>query len=171
MKLRRFLDMVAAYALVVLLIVIAIKLTRGTAPVFEGRAYVIDGDTLALGSERLRLVGIDAPELGQSCEAGGIAVPCGRRAREALRALVTAGVRCEGHGRDVYHRVLATCTAGAGDLGARMVADGQAVADGCCWAEEAAARRARRGIWAGAFERPAAWRRARRMHESVAQEP
>ncbi len=32
-----------------------------------GPARVIDGDTIAIGTERIRLHGIDAPESGQRC--------------------------------------------------------------------------------------------------------
>ncbi|HWT08764.1 MAG TPA: hypothetical protein VN329_06340, partial [Roseomonas sp.] len=35
---------------------------------FTARVVAIDGDTLAAGGERLRLNGIDAPEMGQACE-------------------------------------------------------------------------------------------------------
>ena len=37
----------------------------------SGVASVTDGDTLRIGSERIRLHGIDAPESAQSCRAGG----------------------------------------------------------------------------------------------------
>jgi endonuclease YncB( thermonuclease family) len=37
-----------------------------------GPAVVTDGDTLKMGSERVRLFGIDAPEGKQSCERDGV---------------------------------------------------------------------------------------------------
>ena len=37
----------------------------------SGVASVTDGDTLRIGSERIRLHGIDAPESAQRCGAGG----------------------------------------------------------------------------------------------------
>ena len=36
-----------------------------------GKPRVIDGDTIEVGTERVRLHGIDAPEAGQTCNAGG----------------------------------------------------------------------------------------------------
>ena len=45
-----------------------------SAPVYgkeplHGTATVVDGDTLDLGPSRIRLFGIDAPELAQTCAA------------------------------------------------------------------------------------------------------
>ena len=37
----------------------------------SGLASPLDGDTLRVESERIRLHGIDAPESAQSCRAGG----------------------------------------------------------------------------------------------------
>jgi endonuclease YncB( thermonuclease family) len=162
MNLRRLLDLIAAYALVGALLAAAVHFARDPAREFVGPADAIDGDTLWMAGERLRLVGIDAPELRQLCEVGGRAVACGRISRDALRRLISTPVTCVASGRDRYERPLVSCRTGEGDIAARMVATGQAVAQGCCAAEEAAARGRRLGIWAGRFERPADWRRAQK---------
>ena len=48
-------------------------------PRFSGAAIAADGDSLRLGTDRIRLVGIDAPELTQVCwDASGAEWPCGR---------------------------------------------------------------------------------------------
>jgi endonuclease YncB( thermonuclease family) len=81
---------------------------------------------------------------------------------------LTAGkpIRCEVHSTDRHGRGLATCFSASGEnLNARMVEEGFAVAFGAYQIEEAAARSARRGIWASEFERPQEWRR-RHMPES-----
>ena len=53
----------------------------------SGRAVIVDGDTLRLGGERIRLKGMDAPELAQSCTgADGRSWPCGQQAKAALGA-------------------------------------------------------------------------------------
>lgn len=131
------------------------------API-EGRATAVDGDTLRLAGNRIRLLGLDAPELGQSCtSASGAPWRCGVRARKAMIDLIgNAETVCIPHGRDVYHRILAVCTARDTDLGRAMVRDGFAVAAGRYGPDQNAAKVAGAGIWAGHFELPRAWRAA-----------
>jgi endonuclease YncB( thermonuclease family) len=73
-------------------------------------------------------------------------------------------VSCTIEREDRYRRALAVCTAAGIDLNAEMVRRGAAVAyiDRRYLAQEQEARAARRGIWAGTFERPEDWRRANR---------
>lgn len=138
-----------------------------TAPI-TGRASAIDGDTLVVAGQRIRLHGIDAPELAQDCEdASGRGWACGRWAAKRLAALAASGpVACEPRGRDDYGRVLATCRNGAGDLGAALVAEGGAFAYRSYSLDyagaEAEARRARRGVWQGRAQPPEAFRAAAR---------
>jgi endonuclease YncB( thermonuclease family) len=130
----------------------------GTRETLQARPRVIDGDTLVLDGREVRLAGIDAPEYRQSCERAGKTWACGEAAATALRRLVGTGpVRCEGRRTDKYGRLLARCTASE-DLGEQLVRDGFAVAYGDYEAEERTAKAARRGIWAGTFERPADFR-------------
>jgi endonuclease YncB( thermonuclease family) len=127
----------------------------------SGRAAVADGDSLAISGERIRLIGMDAPELGQTCGGSAGDYPCGRMARQALVELIGGRtVTCSGWRRDRYRRLLASCTAGGLDLNRRMVEAGWAVAYGDFDAEEAKARRDGAGLWQGPFERPRAWRDA-----------
>jgi len=133
-----------------------------------GGAGVIDGDSLRVDGQELRLFGIDAPEAQQTClKADGTIWPCGREAARHLRALVRSGaVICRGHGTDRYDRLLARCKAGATDLNAQMVVDGYAVTtlEGMALyrSHESAARDAGLGLWQGPFVRPADWRAAQR---------
>lgn len=121
---------------------------------------VIDGDTLAVAGRRIRLKGMDAPELGQTCARGSVTIRCGEEAREALVALVQGReVACRTSGQDRYGRDLATCRAGGLDLGGTLVRRGLAVAYGGYALEELAARAEGRGIWAGSFERPSEYRK------------
>lgn len=135
------------------------------APV-AGRARVIDGDTIEILGERIRLFGIDAPESRQQCRTGsGNDYPCGRVATRALTAAIRGGpVSCTPVDHDRYDRDVAICTAGGHDLGDVMVRSGNAIdyarhSQGRYAAAEREARAARRGIWAGTFEQPEQWRR------------
>jgi endonuclease YncB( thermonuclease family) len=126
---------------------------------------VVDGDTLVHGGERIRLTGIDAPELAQTCRDGQArAWSCGQAAKERLAALVSqGGVSCSARGKDRYHRTLAICSAGGvADVGAALVRGGYAVNYNRYTSDyagaEQEARAARRGIWQGEFERPESWR-------------
>lgn len=133
-------------------------------PVVAGAAHVVDGDTIRIAGRAIRLKGLDAPEMRQSCTRAGQPILCGEEARAALVARIAARiVTCRVEGRDRYRRALAVCAAGGEDLGAWLVAEGLAVgyAGGYAW-EEARARIAGRGLWSGTFQRPAEWRRERR---------
>ena len=160
MRLRQIVS--AALAIAVLLALAALVAPRRVDRI-AGAAEAIDGDSLRLRGENIRLEGIDAPELRQTCRRGGVDEPCGREARAALAALLRAGpLDCTVSGRDRYRRPLATCRAGAVEVNREMVREGWAIAYGDYEAEEAEARRRRRGLWAMTFERPADWRAQRR---------
>ena len=137
---------------------------RGT---LTGRPRVGDGDGLTFSGARVRLVGIDAPELAQSCDdAGGRRHACGEEARRHLVGLIGGRtVECNWAKLDRYGRRLGLCRADDEDLNAAMVRDGWAVAYGAYEAEEAEARAARRGVWAGTFTWPQDWRREHRHRE------
>lgn len=159
---RKLLDLVLALA-VLALVAVAAAYLPGLRPArtLEGAARVADGDSLTIAGERVRLQGIDAPELAQLCARGDGDYPCGREAREALARLVAAGaVSCESGRRDRYDRVLARCRAGRVDLNRAMVEAGWAVSYGDYRDAEDAARRAGKGLWAGSFDRPQDWRRS-----------
>lgn len=156
---RRLWDGLLALAILGLLTLLSARLD-GTEPrSLEGRVTVNDGDSLTLGTERIRLRGIDAPELDQTCGKDGGDYPCGRRARDVLVALIGGRlVACTGRERDKYDRLLATCTVGGAELNRSLVKTGWALAYGDYAAEERAARQADAGLWAGTFELPRDWR-------------
>ncbi|MFD2142891.1 thermonuclease family protein [Ancylobacter oerskovii] len=138
--------------------------TSAAAEPLSGQATVIDGDTLEIHGERIRLNGIDAPESRQTCRrADGASYRCGQVAAFALADLIgRATASCEPTGRDRYKRIIATCAVGGTDVGQWMVEQGHAMAfrrySEVYVPEEIEASRTRRGIWQGPFLPPWAWR-------------
>lgn len=158
-RLRRWLRLLVVLLAALGIAVVAARLDP-LPPPLVGTARATDGDSLRFAGVRVRLLGFDAPELTQSCSrADGEAWACGTAARDRLAELVAAATTtCAPDGRDRYGRTLATCTVAGSDLGAVMVAEGLAVSNGGYGPEEAAARAAGRGIWAGRFIAPRQWR-------------
>jgi endonuclease YncB( thermonuclease family) len=137
-----------------------------SGPTLTGPARVIDGDSIEIAGERIRLFGIDAPEARQEChDHAGVAYPCGREAARALAAAIgQRAVTCTAVEHDRYERGVAICRVDDHDLGEAMVRSGHAFdygahSRGRYIAAEREAREARRGLWAGTFEHPMAWRR------------
>ena len=141
----------------------AVFLFKPDSPSLEGRDHVVDGDTIHLDEAKIRLKGIDAPEMAQSCLRAGRSYACGDQARQALIELVSGSrVQCRASGRDRYQRVLARCTVNGTDIGTRMVESGWAVSYGRDYSsEESRAQSRSAGLWEGEFERPQDWRRHR----------
>lgn len=156
---RWVVDLLVAAAILALFGLIALRLDQVETRKTSGRPTVVDGDTLTLSGERIRLKGIDAPEYNQICRRNGEDYRCGQSARTALVALIGGRpVECTGWERDRYGRFLGSCSAGSTDLNRALVAKGWAIAYGDFEAEEALAREERAGLWAGEFDRPRQWR-------------
>ncbi len=137
------------------------------AEVISGQARVVDGDTLAIAGQRIRLRGIDAPETRQTCRRDGRRWACGKAATKAMRRLVGQNaVRCEGRDRDRHGRAVAACFAAGRDLQRALVRQGLALAyrrySTRYVPEEDAARAERIGLWSGEFTEPWRWRREAR---------
>jgi endonuclease YncB( thermonuclease family) len=135
---------------------------------FTGVAHVVDGDTLRVGAERIRLSGVDAPELKQRCGLGALQVPCGALAADWLKTRIEGRrVDCASSERDRYDRMIAICRIGGRDIGAAMVDAGWATAyrrySESYVLNEAGARTARLGIWKTGIEPPSDYRRERRV--------
>lgn len=155
------------------------RVIYGTAPpaseaaapagAFTVRVAVVDGDTLATGSDRLRINGIDAPEMHQMCERGGALYACGEAARAAMARIVGNGaVTCEYIGVDRYGRRVVRCAGADGrDIAAALVGQGWAMAyrqySMDYVAQEETARAQRLGLWAGRFDAPWDWRHRQRQ--------
>jgi len=142
-----------------------------------GRPKIIDGDTLELEGQAIRLYGIDAPELGQACTIKERTYDCGMVARTALLDL-TAGVAVTC--KMVSAKVVSAEPGGAAEDGrpGRCFAQGYDLSEGMAytgWALalpevserylvfEERAQAAGRGLWKGRFVTPWDWRRGARL--------
>jgi endonuclease YncB( thermonuclease family) len=133
-----------------------------------GVASVIDGDTIEIHGQRIRLFGIDAPESSQLCvRPTGEPWRCGQQGSLALSDRIgRATVSCQPRDLDRYGRIVAVCFNGNEDLSRWMVTTGWAVAfrrySLDYVADEDAARQSRINIWSGDFDMPWDWRAQRR---------
>lgn len=146
---------------------------------FAGPACIRDGRTLFVGVRieqgqckggiKVRLYGIDTPDIEQRCATvSGAPYSCGLAALNALEHMTfRMTVECQARAAPDPDRSLpASCRAGERALNGEMVARGWALAHPVegeeYLEEEAAAKAARRGLWAGRFDLPWAWRQERR---------
>ena len=156
---------------VVLALILPVKLSLADV---VGQPRIIDGDTIEISGERIRLHGIDTPETNQQCiDGSGKHWACGRRATSALIDLIRNQiVTCEGRKRDRYKRVIGVCFVGQQNLNAAMVRQGWALAyrkySTDYIAQEAVAKSDKVGIWSSQFVSPWDWRRGKRLNSPEA---
>jgi endonuclease YncB( thermonuclease family) len=105
--------------------------------VLAGVARVVDGDTLYVQGEKIRLFGVDAPEKAQLCtDAKGGNYECGQVSLKELNSKLEGHpVVCSVRNKDMYGRNVASCevqlAGGREDVGAWLVSNGYAVAYRC----------------------------------------
>ena len=153
---RQLAGLAIAGALVLPLAMLVGKNTKASvSPLVSGVLRVIDGDSIVLGTVRIRLEGIDAPETTQACSLRTSGQwRCGEAATQQLIKLINhQPVICEDLGLDKYRRTLGRCFAGNTNLNAEMVRTGYAWAfvrySKAYVAQEAEAKAAHAGIWQG----------------------
>ena len=131
-----------------------------------GKARVIDGDTIVLNKNNIRLHGIDAPELNQICyDKNKIKYNCGKNSKQKLLNLLKYSdkVKCFYSNRDRYKRILGTCFINKINLNSYMVLNGYAIAykkfSNKYVIQENFAKSNKKGLWQGNFIKPEEWRR------------
>ena len=151
--------------LVVFLVLFLLVVAKGA---ISGAAQKFDRDTIYIAGHRVRLYGIDAAEINQFCLRKGVQWPCGIKASEKLKELVTNSVvSCTEIDRDRYGRIVAICKANRTEVNAAMVLAGMILAyrknSYDYISHEASGKVARRGLWSRQFIPPWEWRRGKRL--------
>lgn len=156
-----FRSRLAAHALMVVLALGAFS--DSLARSIEGIPDVIDGDSIRIQGVVVRLHGMDAPELDQTClDADDQRWACGKQAKAALEEIIgDNSVRCR---RAVHHpRYVGDCRIGDRRISAEMLRSGWAVVDRRgsrkYIGDESTARRESLNLWSGSFEKPWNWRK------------
>ena len=141
-----------------------------------GIPKIVDGDTLKINEYKIRLEGIDAPEIKQQCKKEKLKISsiigytfyedyyCGEHSKENLEAKVKgSNIKCISFNKDRYKRYLAKCFKGEINLNRWMVRNGHAVAYRRYSKEyipdEDFAKENKLGLWQGKFLKPEKWRK------------
>ena len=95
---------------------------------YTGKAKVIDGDTLVIKDTKIRLAGVDAPELKQNCFKNKKVEPCGKIIKSKVeQATENKEVICNSLGTDMYGRVLGECFVKDININEWLIREGLAV--------------------------------------------
>ncbi len=141
-----------------------------------GIPKIVDGDTVYINNYKIRLEGIDAPEIKQKCKKEKLKISsiigytfyedyyCGEHSRENLEAKVKGSdIKCISFTKDRYKRHLAKCFKGKINLNRWMVRNGHAIAYRRFSKEyipdEDFAKENKLGLWQGKFLKPEKWRK------------
>ena len=142
----------------------------------SGIPRVVDGDTVHINEFKIRLEGIDAPEIRQQCKKKKLKISsiigytfyknynCGEISKENLEAKVDGSkIKCISSGKDRYERYLAKCFKNRTNLNRWMVRNGYAVAyrqySNEYVSDEDFAKKNKLGLWQGKFLKPEKWRK------------
>ena len=127
--------------------------------VLANSVKIVDGDTIIINGVKIRFLGIDAPELKQTCKKDGQKIFCGMLAKMILiKKINNETPNCIKEGVDVYKRVLAECFVDGESLSSFLVRNGYAFAyrkySKRFIQDEEFAKENKLGIWSMEFEYP-----------------
>ena len=159
-----------------IIITLLVLLSNSTAEEISGTPKVVDGDTVHIDNYKLRLEGIDAPEMRQQCKKESFKISfligftfykdysCGRVSKEKLITKInTSEIKCISSSKDRYKRYIATCFKGKTNLNQWMVRNGFAIAyrrySKKYVPDEVFAKENKLGLWQGKFMEPEKWRK------------
>ena len=141
-----------------------------------GIPRIVDGDTIYINEYKIRLEGIDAPEMRQQCKKERLKISsiigftfyknysCGEVSKENLELKIDRSkIKCISSTKDRYKRYLAKCFKDKINLNRWMVRNGYAVAYRRYSKEyipdEDFAKEKKLGLWQGKFLKPEKWRK------------
>ena len=141
-----------------------------------GTPKIIDGDTVHINNKKIRLEGIDAPELKQQCKKPVLQISvmisfqfnknysCGVKSKvKLINKISDSKIKCITSSKDRYKRFLATCYKDKINLNKWMVRNGNAVVykrySKDYVRDEAYAKKNKLGVWKGSFIMPEKWRK------------
>ena len=141
--------------------------------IIAGIAKVIDGDTIKIEKNKIRLFGIDAPEKKQKCQKHCLLIffinfnknyQCGVISTNKLKSKINNKfIICKSNNKDRYNRFIAECYKNKTNINRWMVSNGYAVAyrkySKKFVSQENLAKKDKLGLWAGTFEMPWEWRK------------
>ena len=139
---------------------------------------IIDADTIVLNGAKVRLNGIDAPEMRQNCEDINLKMyACGVSSKRALQNFIQTRpdemVQCQYIGKDAYGRMIGDCSIGKININMWLVENGWALAyrkySKKYVENENSAKNNLVGIWSGKFVEPWKWRRGERLPSETIQ--
>lgn len=159
--------------IIIVLIIVCLALLKGfsndqsslntntaNANIITGFAHISDGDSIRINDERIRLLGMDAPELAQYCTKGQEKFACGELSKQHLIKMIDGRkVSCKWIERDKYKRILGQCMVENIDISRQMVEDGWAVSYSSYPKEERFAKSNKLGMWVWQVQRPNQWRK------------
>ena len=153
------------YILLFFITLYAFTLNASEEIISHTKILVVDGDTIRFNDKKIRLHGIDTPEMKQICKnIKDENYNCGVKARLALINLIlNHQLKCSIHGTDKYKRLIATCFVKDININKWLVKEGWALAyrkySKDYVAAELFAKNNKAGLWQGKFLEPWKWRK------------
>ena len=115
--------------LIFFFVIIFLTSTNSFSKTIIGKAQIIDGDTIHINNNKIRLHGIDAPETKQTCKIDTEEWFCGKQSTNELKKIINnQTVECVVNDVDIYNRYVAICSSNNINLNQWMVKNGWAIA-------------------------------------------
>ena len=155
---RKAIFLISVFSLIFILIINQVK---------SQTIKIVDGDTIHLNGVKIRFIGIDTPELKQTCLKEGVKDLCGATAKQILIDKIgNDNVECISDGKDQYKRTLAECFVNNESLSSYLVRSGYAFAyrrySKKFIPDEDYARINKIGIWSMEFDYPWDYRKSKK---------